>query len=193
MPILWYNQITMVYDLGSIDKKNTEVKNWLLGEYVGIRTGRATPILLDSVTVESYGSKVPLKHVATIMVEDSRTLRLSPWDKSNIGPIEQAISQANLGVSTTPDDSSIRIIFPDLTAERRKALIKIAAEKLEEAKVSLKKERERLWSDIQNKERAGEISEDEKFQLKDDLQKNIMKTTEELEQMMANKEKEINS
>lgn len=188
-----YNQIIMTYNLDSIKKKITEVKNWLTGEYAGIRTGRATPILLDSIMVESYGSKVPLKHVAAIMVEDSRTLRLSPWDKSNIGTIEQAIAQANLGVSTTPDDSSVRIIFPDLTAERRKMLIKIAAEKLEEAKVSLKKERERLWNDIQNKEREGEISEDEKFQLKDDLQKIIMTATEELEQLTFNKEKEINS
>lgn len=181
----------MTYDLKSIKDKIEETKNWLSREYSGIRTGRATPVLLDSIMVDVYGSKTPIKHVATITTEDAKTLRVVPWDKSHIGPLESAIGQANLGVSTAPDDSGVRVIFPDLTQERRGSLIKLTNEKLEDAKISLRKEREHLWSDIQDKERKGEISEDDKFRLKEELQKILDDAIDGLEKMKEHKEGEI--
>lgn len=181
----------MKYNFENLKAKIEDVKTWLSAEYAGLRTGRATPILLDSIYVDSFGAKTPIKHIAAIVTEDARTLRISPWDKSQIAGIEKAIAEANLGVSTAPDDSSIRVIFPDLTAERRTALIKLAGEKLEEAKVSIRKEREKTWTDILAKEKEGELSEDEKFRLKDELQKVVDDGINKLEEMNKHKETEI--
>lgn len=181
----------MAYNLSIFKQKVIEVKNWLVHEYSGIRTGRATPLLLDSVLVESYGQKMPLKNVSSVLSEDAKTLRIVPWDKSNIKNIETAINIVNLGVSTVPDGAGVRVIFPDLTTERRQILSKIVREKFEEAKISLRKERERLWGDIQEKERVGEISEDDKFRLKDELQKMVDEGTADFEKMTALKEEEI--
>lgn len=181
----------MSYNFSVLKNKIGDVKNWLSGEYAGIRTGRATPLLLDSIMIDSFGSKTPIKHIAAIVAEDAKTLRISPWDKSNIGPIEQAIAVANLGVSTAPDGVGIRVIFPDLTAERRTALIRLANEKLEEAKVSIRKEREKIWNDILSQEKEGEISEDEKFRFKEELQKIIDEAVSEFETMASRKEEEI--
>src|SRR3989344_6146951 len=181
----------MAYNLSIFKQKVGEVKTWLTHEYSGIRRGRATPILLDSVMVESYGSRMPLKNIATITSEDAKTLRLAPWDKANIKNIETAISSANLGVSTVPDEAGVRVIFPDLTTERRQILSKLVREKFEEAKISIRKERERLWGDIQDKERAGEMSEDDKFRLKDELQKMVDESSADFEKMTALKEEEI--
>jgi len=183
--------MVMAYNFSNLKNKLADVKNWLSGEYAGLRTGRATPLLLDSIFIDSFGTKTPLKHIAAITSEDARTLRIAPWDKSQIGPIEKAIAEANLGVSTVPDDSGVRVIFPDLTAERRTALIKIAGEKLEEAKVSIRKEREKTWNDILAEEKEGGLSEDEKFRLKDELQKIVDAGIEELEVMTKHKEEEI--
>lgn len=181
----------MAYNIQPLKDKVADIKDWLTREYAGIRTGRATPLLLDSINVDSYGAKTPIKHVATITTEDARTLRITPWDKGQIGAIETAIAAANLGVSTVPDSDGVRVIFPELTADRRIALTKLTKEKLEDAKVSIRKEREHLWSDIQDKERSGELSEDEKFKLKDELQKIVDGATHDLEMMLSNKEKEI--
>ncbi len=183
----------MAYNLLPLDDKITETKKWLMGEYAGLRTGRATPVLLDSVMIESYGAKMMISHIAAISVEDARTLRISPWDKSQIGAIEQAIATSNLGVSTSPDELGLRVIFPDLTEERRKLLIKLVGEKLEEAKVSLRKEREKIWTDIQAKERAGELTEDDKFRLKDELQKKLDQAIKDFEAMAERKITEVKS
>src|SRR3989344_4149221 len=104
----------MSYDFSLFKKGASGVAEWLSGEFSGIRTGRATATLLDTVLVESYGSKTALKHLANIAVEDARSLRITPWDNSLVKGIETAIATANLGVSTVPDASGVRVIFPEL-------------------------------------------------------------------------------
>jgi ribosome recycling factor len=181
----------MAYSLVSLKDRIKELEEWLVKEFSSIRTGKASPILLDNVMVESYGSKTPIKFIATITTEDAKTLRVTPWDKANVKNIESAIAQANLGLSTVPDQVGLRVIFPDLTEDRRKALMKILGEKLEEARISLRKEREKVWNDIQAKERDGELSEDEKFQLKDDLQTIVDSGSSAFEGQVEKKKTEI--
>ncbi len=168
-----------------------EVEDWLRREYLGIRTGKATPAVLDGVAVDSYGTKTPLKHISVISIEDARTVRVTPWDKGQLGAIQTAIKVANLGLSVAPDSAGLRVIFPSLTEERRKMLIKIMGEKLEDARISVRQEREKIWSDIQLEEKNGKISEDEKFKAKDELQKLIDEANRKLEELAEKKEKEI--
>lgn len=183
----------MAYDFTQFKKGVTEVEEWLAGEFSGIRTGRASAVLLDGVVVDSYGAKTALKHVANISVEDAKTLRITPWDNSLVKGIETAIAAANLGVSTVPDSSGVRVIFPDLTSERRAQLLKLVGQKLEDARVSLRKEREAVWEDIQEQEKAKTISQDEKFKYKDDLQKIVDEANKKLEAMAEKKEVEISN
>jgi ribosome recycling factor len=181
----------MAYNFAPLKQKAKEIGEWLSGEFAGIRTGRATPALLDSVQVESYGSRVPLKSVGAIGVEDPRTLKISLWDRSQVKDVESAMQAANLGVSVTSDGANLRVTFPELTSDKRKILSKLANDKTEEAKISLRKERERVWNDIQEQEKAKTISEDDKFRLKEELQKIIDEEGRKLEELKAKKENEI--
>lgn len=182
-----------MYDFSKINKKMEEIKTWLKNEFSSLRTGRASPALVENIMIESYGTKTPLKHVASISAEDAKTIRISPWDVSTLKAIEVAISASNLGVQPIADKQSIRITLPSLTEERRKLLIKLLNEKTEEAKISLRRERDEIWKDIQEKERDGKISEDDKFRFKNELQKIIDKTSGEFEEIARTKEQEINN
>lgn len=181
----------MTYDFSGLKKRLSEVEAHFKESLTTLRTGRATPALLDSVQAESYGSRTPIKHLASITIEDPRSLRVTPWDKSQVKTIETAIAAANLGVSTQSDGASLRVIFPELTTDRRKTLLKLAKEKLEEARISVRQERDHVWTDIQTKQSDGDISEDEKFRYKDELQKFIDTANASFEDIVAKKEQEI--
>jgi len=178
----------MAYNFSAFKEKTASTANWLVQEFSGLRTGRATPALLDNVAVDSYGVKVPITHIASISTEDARSLKIVPWDKSSIKDIERAVAAANLGVSTSPDANGVRVIFPELTEDRRKALAKIIKEKLEDARVTIRKER-----DIQTKVKDGVLTDDDKFTLKDELQKLVDAANKNLEDLSEKKEKEIMS
>src|SRR6185436_6526901 len=102
----------MAYDFKPLESKLAKAKEWLQGEYRGLRTGRATPVILDSVTVSAYGSQMPLKQVGNIGIEDARTLRITPWDAALVKDIEKGITSANLGLGTSTDAAGIRVTFP---------------------------------------------------------------------------------
>lgn len=181
----------MPYDFSHFKKQLQEAEEWLGNEYLGVRTGRATPAILDNVSIDVYNARTPLKHVASISIEDAKTIRVAPWDKSLIKQMEKAIMEANLGLSASSDDSGLRVSFPDLTSERRQALVKVTREKLEQARVSVRSERDEVWSEIQAGEREGTIAEDEKFRLKDEMQKFVDAANQKLEAHAARKEEEI--
>lgn len=181
----------MSYDFSKIKDKGEDVKEWLKKELVSLRTGRATPALVDSVVIDSYGSKVPLKTVSSISIEDARTIRITPWDHSLLKSIEHAIVSSSLGIQPITDKDSVRVIMPELTEERRKSLAKALSGKLEDSKISLRQERDEVWNDIKEKEKNGEIPEDDKFRFKDDLQKIIDDTTKSLEEIADKKKEEI--
>lgn len=181
----------MPYDFSKFKQEIKNTEEWLGKEFSQIHSGRATPAILDGVFVESYGAKTPLAHVASISVEDPKTLRVSPWDKSNIKEIERGITAANLGLSTAVDDAGVRVIFPPLTTESRTQLVKVVSAKMEEARIRLRVAREETWSDIQSKETEGILTEDEKFRCKEDLQKLVDEGNSKFSTLSDKKETEI--
>jgi ribosome recycling factor len=181
----------MAYDFKPFEKRIADIIEKAGREMSGIRTGRAAPAILDGIMIESYGTRVPINQVANISVEDARSLRIVPWDTNNSKEIEKAITVANLGVSVGADEKGVRVFFPELTADRRVSLMRLAKEKMEEMRTSLRSARDDVWSDIQAKERDGDMSEDDKFRAKEDMQKRVDAANSQFEQMLERKEKEI--
>lgn len=181
------------YNFSQLKENGEKVKEWFKKEIVSLRTGRATPALVENLVVEAYESRSPLQHVAAINIEDARTIRITPWDATVLKSIEQAIVASSLGVQPIADGQSIRISLPELTEDRRKMLSKTVAEKLEEAKISIRKERDEVWKDIQAKEKEGELTEDDKFSLKEEMQKNVDSLMADLDGVAVKKEEEIMS
>lgn len=172
-------------------KRLGSITEWLAKEYTSIRTGQAAPALLDGVKVENYGALMPVNQVASIGIEDARTLRVSPWDASTVPAIERAVRDADLGVSVVTDSSGLRVVFPELTSERRAQLLKLAKAKLEEARVSVRSARDEVMKTLDAQQKAGDISEDERFTKKESTQKQVDATNSKLESIYDAKEKEI--
>ncbi len=181
----------MSYDFSKFNSAVLEAEDWLKKELSMLRTGRANGSVLDSIYVESYGSMSPIAHVATVMMEDPRTIRVTPWDKGQIKAIEQAINKADIGISVSSDDSGLRVIFPELTGERRAQVVKLLKDRLEDAKITMRKAREATITDLKNSEKEGDLSEDEHFKAKDDLQKLVDSANNKFDEIAAKKEKEI--
>jgi ribosome recycling factor len=183
----------MAYDFKPLEAKLAGAKEWLLREYQGLRTGRATPAILDSIQVQAYGSMAPLKQVATIGIEDARSLRVQAFDPGIIKDIERAITAADLGVGIGSDAAGVRVTFPELTGERRVELVKLAKGKLEEARTTVRGAREDCWKEIQDQEKEGALTEDDKFRLKEEMQKKVDAANDELEKVFEKKEAEMTS
>lgn len=181
----------MQYNFTNFKLNLKKVDEFLSKEYSQLSTGRASPMVLDGISVESYGSFQPIKNISSISIEDPKTLRIAPWDKNQIKAIEKAILTADLGLSVASDEAGIRVIFPQLTTETRQKLVKVLKEKLEESRIAARRERERIWDDIQAKEKKGEITEDERFRAKEELQKIIDEMNKNLETIFEKKEKEV--
>lgn len=181
----------MAYDFSSLKQKVADTKEWLSRELTGIRSGRAAAAILDSVKVDAYGSKMPINQVGSVTVEDARTLRVSAWDAGTVKAIEKAITDAGLGLGVSSDEKGVRVTFPELTSERRTQLKKLVGEKLEQARIALRHERDTVSRDIETKAKAGELSEDEKFRAKEEMQKHIDGGNKELEELAARKEQEL--
>ena len=178
-------------DTQQFQDKLDAVVAWLQKEFQSIRTGQATPAILDGITVETYGVQAPLAQVGTISVEGAQSLLVAPYDKNQVKELERALTQADLGLSIVAGEAGVRVIFPDLTADRREMLTKLAREKLEQARVSLRQERDAHWSAIQSQHKEGDISEDEKFSAKEAMEELVKKTNTRLEELYKNKESEI--
>jgi len=181
----------MNYNFTRFKQDVSNIETWLVKEFSSIRTGSASISIIDNVKVENYGSFSPINQLANVTKEDAKTIRISPWDLSQIKKIEKSLMEASLGVSVAVDDKGIRLSFPELTSERRQDFVKVAKDKLEQAKISLRGERDKVWGDIQLKEKGGEISQDDKFQLKDEMQKVIDDMGGVLLSLFEKKEKEI--
>lgn len=179
----------MNYDFSKFKNKIKEVDEWLKKEFSQVRTGRATPSVLDNVKVDSYGSLMSITQLGSVNAEEARVLRIVPWDLSQAKSIEKAIVVSNLGVSVTIDDKGLRVIFPELTAERRTQITKLAKEKLEEAKKTLRFHRDDVMKDIQAKEK--EVGKDDVFRFKKDADKLVEDANKNLESLFDKKEKEI--
>jgi ribosome recycling factor len=156
-----------------------------------IRTGRANPSLLDKITVEYYGAPTPLKSLASISTPDATTITIQPFDRSSLNLIEKAISMSDIGLTPNNDGTTIRLNIPPLTNDRRKELVKLAAKYAEEGKVSIRNVRRDAVEAIRKQEKGGELSEYNAKDLQDKVQKLTDKYTAKVEELLAEKEKDI--
>ena len=180
-----------MFNFGDLKEKIKNVDDWFAKELSSIRTGRATPAVLDFVEVLAYGQKMSIKELANILTEDAKTIRIEPWDQSVAKEIEKAIVSSNLGLSVAPFEKGLRVIFPELTSERREQFVKIVKGKLEEARASLRSARDKTWKEIEEKEKLGGMGEDDKFRLKTDMQKLIDDGNKKIDETAAKKEADI--
>jgi len=179
------------FDFKTLDTSIKETEEWLVRELSSVRTGRATPAILDTIKPEVYGTRTPINQVAAVNIEDARTLRIVPWDKSLTKVIEKAIQDADLGIGVGSDDQGLRISFPELTAERRTMLLKVANEKVEAARITLRGHRSDTLKALEAAEKEGGMGKDELARFKDEVQKKIDKGNEALEALGKRKETEV--
>jgi ribosome recycling factor len=179
------------YDKADLDRRMHGAVEALKHDLQGLRTGRASVTLLDPVTVEVYGSHMPLNQAATVSAPEPRMLSVQVWDKSNVGPVDKAIRSAGLGLNPIVDGQTLRIPIPDLTEERRKELAKLVSQYAEKARVAARNVRRDGMDNLKTDEKKGEISEDERKRRETDVQKLTDSTIAEIDAAAAAKEKEI--
>ena len=182
----------MAHPLIEARKESAEkIKEHLKRELASLRTGQASPALVEHVLVEVYGVKTPLVQLGTIGVPEPQTVTIDPWDKGILKDIERGIIAANLGVSPVIDGARIRISIPPLTEETRKARVKESGEKLEDARIALRKLRDDIKEKIGKAEKAGEISEDDKYRGQRELDEWTKTTQGAFEEMVQKKSEEL--
>ena len=179
------------YDKADLERRMKGAIEALKHDLSGLRTGRANPALLDPITVEVYGSHMPLNQVATISAPEPRLLSVQVWDKSNVGPVEKAIRSAGLGLNPINDGNNIRLPIPDLTEERRKELAKLSHQYAEKARVAIRNVRRDGMDALKADENKKEISEDERKRGENDVQKLTDEMVKAADEVAAQKEKEI--
>ncbi|MBR0324520.1 MAG: ribosome recycling factor, partial [Selenomonadales bacterium] len=160
-------------------------------EFASIRTGRATPALLDKIMVDYYGTPSPINQVANISVPEPRMITIQPWERNMIGDIERAIMKSDLGLNPVNDGTMIRLSIPQLTKERRQEIVKVVHKKTEEGRVGIRNIRRDAIDALKKLEKTKEISEDELKKAQDDMQKLTDKYIKEADKVMAAKEKEV--
>ncbi len=160
-------------------------------EMAKIRTGRANPALVEDITVEYYGTPTPLKQVANISVPEPRQIAIAPWDVDTVVNVVAALKKAELGVVPQVDANVVRLTLPPLNEEQRRELVKVLGKKAEEARIGIRTIREEIWREISAKQKEGEITEDEKFLAKEELQAVVDAYNGDIEQLRQAKEEEI--
>ena len=179
------------YDKNDIQRRMSGAVEALKHDLGGLRTGRASTVLLDPVTVEVYGSHMPLSQVATVSAPEPRMLSVQVWDKSNVGPVEKAIRSAGLGLNPINDGQTLRLPIPDLTEERRKELAKLASQYAEKARIAARNVRRDGMDSLKVDEKKNVIAEDERKRHETELQKVTDKTIADIDAASSAKEKEI--
>lgn len=169
-------------------KKAVEV---LKGEFAGLRTGRASTVLVEDIKVDYYGSTVTVKQIAQISVPEANQIVIQPWDVSVIPNVEKAIRESDLGVQPQRDGNVIRIILPPLTEERRKELVKKAGKLAEQARIAIRNVRHEIIKELDKLKKEGGYSEDDIKRAKEELQKITDKFTKEVDNLLKKKEEEI--
>lgn len=177
--------------LASTKQEFEKTLDFLRRELAKIRTGRASPSLVEDTQVEAFNQKMPLKQLAAISCPEPRQILIQPWDTSYLEPIEKALQKAELGTSPIVDKNVIRVHLPSLTQEYRQNLAKLLSAKGEQTKQVMRRWREQAWGTIQEKVRKGELREGDKFKGKEELQKLLDENTKKIEELLERKLKEI--
>lgn len=160
-------------------------------EYSGVRTGKATPGLLDTVRVEAYGSHVPLNQVATVSAPEPRLLVVQPWDRAMISPIEKALQTSDLGLNPSNDGKVIRVPIPPLTEERRKEYVRLLHKMTEEGRIAVRQARKDANDEIKRRQKDGDLSEDAARREQDEVQKLTDRYTHQMDELLKHKEAEV--
>ena len=160
-------------------------------EFGGIRTGRATPGLVEKLKVDAYGAEVPLQQLAGITVPEPRVLVISPYDKGSVKAIEKAIQASDLGINPSNDGHVVRLVFPALTEERRRDLVKVVKHRAEEGRVAVRNIRRQARHDLEALEKDGDLSKNDLDRAEKELEKITHSTIEEIDQMLEHKEREL--
>ncbi len=181
----------MAIDISVYEDKMEKSLSNLQEEYVAIRAGRANPRILDKILVDYYGTPSPLQSVANISVPEARMIQIQPWESSLIKDIEKVILASDLGLTPVNDGKVIRLVFPELTEERRKELVKEVKKKGEAAKVAIRNIRRDANDAVKKEGKANEISEDEQKQLEDKIQKLTDKYVSEIDKAISQKSDEV--
>ncbi|MCH7627613.1 MULTISPECIES: ribosome recycling factor [Novosphingobium] len=179
------------YDKVDLERRMKGAVESLRQDLTGLRTGRANVGLLDPVTVEVYGSRMPLNQLATVSAPEPRLLSVQVWDRTNIGPVEKAIRSAGLGLNPINDGNNLRLPIPDLTEERRKELAKLASQYAEKARIAIRNVRRDGMDALKTDENKKEISEDDRKRAETELQKLTDEQIKAADEAAAEKEKEI--
>ena len=175
----------------SLEERIESTKSYLKDELNTVRAGRANPALLDRIQVNYYGMPTPLKQLANISVPDPRQLLISPFDPKSVGDIERAILEANIGINPTNDGKVIRLVIPQLTEERRKELTKVVKNYGEDAKVAVRNLRREENDELKKMQKDGELTEDDLKDELDEVQKKVEKAIKDIDNIIADKEKEL--
>ena len=177
--------------LAECKDKMAKAVSHLQGEFGSIRTGRASPVFVEKLRVDYYGSEVPLQQLAGFSVPEPRLLVISPYDKNSIKAIEKAIQASDLGITPNNDGQVIRLAFPQLTAERRKEMVKIVKNRAEEARVAVRNLRRSARHDLEAFEKEGELSQDDLDRAEKDLEKLTHEFVTEIDNLAGHKEQEM--
>ena len=156
-----------------------------------LRSGRVSPAIIEDLIIEAYGNKMTLKELSSITVQLPNTLIVQVWDETNLGIIEKALTNSNLGVNVSREGKNLRVIFPPLTEEKRKALIKMLNQKEEEFKIKFRNVRDEIREEIKEKFEKKEITEDDKYRLSELLQKEVDEFNDKISEISKRKEEEL--
>ena len=182
-------EVDLIFD--DMNEKIDKTMQNYISELRSIRAGRANPHILDKVVADYYGTPTPINNMANISVPEARLLVIAPWDKSQLKNIERAILAANIGINPNNDGQVIRLVFPELTEERRRSTVKEAKNLVEEAKIVMRNARREAIDELKKIQKASTITEDDLRNFTEDIDKNLAKKTEEVDKLFKEKEQEI--
>ena len=183
------DEIDLLFDV--FDEENQKTFDNFKTELQAIRAGRANPHILDKVEVEYYGTMTPLNQMANVTVSEARVLVVTVWDKSALKSVEKAILAANVGITPNNDGTVIRLVFPELTEERRRSTVKEAKTLVEESKIVMRNARRDAIDELKKIQKASTITEDDLKNYTEDVDKNLAKNTDEVDRLFKEKEQEI--
>ena len=183
------DEVDIIFD--EMNEKIDKTMQNYISELRSIRAGRANPHILDKVVVDYYGTPTPINNMANVSVPEARLLVISPWDKSQLKAIERAILAANIGINPNNDGHVIRLVFPELTEERRRSTVKEAKTLVEESKIVMRNARRDAIDDLKKIQKSSVITEDDLKNYTEDVDKNLSKNTDEVDRLFKEKEQEI--
>jgi len=177
--------------MADLEQKIKESLEYLKSQFAAVRGGRPSPKLVEDISIDYFGQRMPIKQAGSISVNPPREILISVWDRQAVSIVAKAIESSNLNVSANTDGNLIRINLPPLSAERRQELAKVVKKESEEARIKIRSLRDEVNKKIRQREENGEITEDQELKLKEQIQKSIDKANKDIEEMLEKKIKEI--